>query len=155
MNETEPRPVTYARGRPPPVPPSTGESLVWSVVCAGLFLYVGFAMGLAGISGNPVYDGSVTAFVWAARVVGIGILVVAGLSLAHVPGAMLLDLLVSALAAAMCLIVGLIWIAFGDMEGILALLFGLVNSSAARSAWQRWRWSAAVARPTAPPDEQG
>jgi len=111
-----------------------------SLISACLFLYVGFGLGLGSVSGNPIYDGSITAFVWGARIVGIGLLVVAGLSywgggIAHAA-----DLAVATLAAVGCVAVGVIWLAFGDRDGILVLLFGLLNGSAARAAWLRWRY---------------
>lgn len=114
-----------------------GDSIILSLVSAGLFLYVGFGLGLVGISGNVLYDGSVTALVWGARVVGIGILVVTALTYLRLPGAAFLDLLISGLAAGGCVVVGVIWLAFQDMQGILLLVFGLFNASAARSAWSR------------------
>jgi len=129
----------------PPDSPARPESFLLSLVSAGLFLYVGFILNLAGISGNAIYDGSVTAFTWGARIVGIGILVTALMSLARVPGAALLDMLVSMLAAAGCLAVGVIWMVYSDMEGVLVLLFGILNTSAARAAWQRWRLLRAAA----------
>lgn len=135
MSATEPKPPErYAR--------ATGDSggdIVMSLVSAGLFLYVGFGLGLVGCSDNAVYDGSVTALVWGARIVGIGILLILGMMLARIPGALLLDLAVSVLATALCTVVGVIWLVFGDMQGILLLLFGLLNGGAARAAWYRWR----------------
>lgn len=125
--------------RRPPQPAERGGELLLTVVSAALFLYVGFGLGLVGISGDPVYDGSITAFTWGARIVGVGLLLVAALAYFHVPGALLLDFALAALAAAGCLIVRAIWIAFGDLEGVLIVLFGLLNASAARSAWRRWR----------------
>ncbi len=121
-----------------PQPPA-GESFLLSLVSAGLFLFVGFYLALTGVSGNPIYDGSVTAFTWGARIVGFGILATALMSLARLPGAALLDMVVSFVAAAGCMVVGVIWLAFSDKEGILVLLFGALNTSAARAAWLRWR----------------
>jgi hypothetical protein len=109
------------------------------VVSAGLFLYVGFGLGLVGISGDALYDGSVTALVWGSRVVGIGILAVIVLTYARVPGVGILDLVLSSVAAAGCLLIGLIWLVNSDLQGILLVLFGVVNASAARGAWSRWR----------------
>ncbi len=124
--------------------PAPGDMLM-GLVSAGLFLYVGFALGLSGASGNWLYDGSVTAFTWGSRMVGIGLLVTTALEYFRLPGGALLDLVLSLLAAAGCLVIGAIWLGFGGTDGLLVLLFGLLNGSAARSAWQRWcttrRWS--------------
>ena len=142
-----PQPPPTAR----PLPIDGGDSILMSLISAGLFLYVGFMLGLVGISGNPIYDGSVAAFTWGARIVGIGLLVVVGLNLVRLPGAAMLDLFLSALAALGCLVVGVIWLAFGDMQGFLLLLFGLLNASAMKAAWTRWRTVRFFARAT-PPD---
>lgn len=109
-----------------------------AIVSACLFLYVGFGLGLVGMSGDAIYDGSVTALVWGSRVVGIGLLITAGLSYTRLAIGLLLDLVVSALAAGGCLLIGVIWLFYGDMQGILLLLFGVMNASAARGAWVRW-----------------
>ena len=132
-------------------PPSEGQSVLLSLVSAGLFLYVGFGMGLVGISDSAVYNGSVTALVWGARVVGIGLLVTTALTYLRVPGAAPIDFLLAALAAAGCLIIGAIWIAFGDMQGILLLLFGALNGSAARASWAHWQHERALAGYDNPP----
>jgi len=92
-------------------------------------------MGLVGVSGSPLYDGSVTAFVWVARIVGIGMLVVAGLIVLRLPFAHPLNFLMALLATVGCLAAGAVWLAYGDRSGVLILLFGLLNGSAARSAW--------------------
>ena len=67
---SEPKPTQYARPKP-----SGGGDVFMSLISAGLFLYVGFGLGLEGISDSAIYNGSVTAFVWGARIVGIGLLV--------------------------------------------------------------------------------
>ncbi len=133
MNDPEP-----VHGVPQRRPSGSGDLFV-SIISGGLFLYVGFGLGLVGVSGNALYDGSVTALVWGARLVGIGILATAAMSYFRVPGAAALDLLVCVVAAAGCVVVGLIWLAFSDMQGILLLLFGALNGSAVRGAWQRWQ----------------
>ena len=135
-------PSHHHRSQPPP----GGESLLLSLVSAGLFLYVGFGLGLVGISDSALYNGSVTALVWGARVVGIGLLVTTAMTYIRVPGAVMLDLLLAGLAAAGCLTIGLIWLSNGDMQGILLLLFGLLNASAARHAWARWQHARALSR---------
>jgi hypothetical protein len=130
-----PQPQEYARRQPDT---HSGGDFLFALVSAGLFLYVGFGMGLVGVSGEPLYDGSVAALVWGSRVVGLGILLVAAMLYFNVPGATLLDLVVSVVATAGCLAIGVIWMVHSDAQGFLLLLFGLLNASAVRSAWQRW-----------------
>ncbi len=132
----EPEPLQYARRAPPAGP---GRELFMSLISAGLFLYVGFGMGLEGISKSALYNGSVATLVWGARVVGIGLLVTAALAYFRVPGMDPLDFALAALATVLCVGVGLVWLVFGDMEGLLLLLFGLLNGSATRGAWLRWK----------------
>lgn len=123
---------------PAPAPPARdGGAPLMSLISAALFLYVGFGLGLRGVSSQPVYDGSVTLLVWMARVVGIGLLCVAALEFAGVRGAALFDALLAGIAAVVCLGVGGVWIAYADSQGWLLFIFALVNASAARSAWQR------------------
>ncbi|MFQ5806924.1 MAG: hypothetical protein ACE5I3_10785 [Phycisphaerae bacterium] len=110
-----------------------------SIISALLFLYVGFGLGLVGVSGDPLYDGSVTAFVWMAKVVGIGMLTVAGLTYARLSFACPLNFVMALLATTGCLAAGAIWVAYGDGSGFLILIFALLNGSAARSAWLVWR----------------
>lgn len=123
---------------------ATGDSLLWSLVSAGLFLYVGFGMGLVGISESALYNGSVAALVWGARIVGIGLLVTTALAYIGVQAVEPLDFVLAALAAGGCFVIGVIWLAFRDGQGILLLLFGVLNASAARYAWYRWRGRAAA-----------
>jgi hypothetical protein len=125
------------QGTPPPMP--RGEFPMITLVSALIFLYVGFGMAMTGISGNSIYDGSVSGFTLMAKIVGIGLLVVAGLEFFGSRLAIGLDAIVSILAAAGCLLVGAIWIAFSDMQGILIGAFGLLNSNAAVQACRRWR----------------
>jgi len=133
MSEPEPNPpVRYARATG-----DGGGDIVLSLVSAGLFLYVGYV--LLGGTGDPVYVGSIKALKWGACVVGVGILLTLGMTLARIPGAALLDVAISALAPALCLVVGVIWLIFSDTDGILLLLFALLNGGATRSAWYRWR----------------
>ena len=115
------------------------ESPWMTIISAVLFLYVGFGLGYVGSTDNPVYNGSVTAFTWGARIVGIGLLVIALLTYLRLTIALSIDVVISGLAALGCLAVGVIWLVFGDREGILVLLFGVFNLSAARSAFVRWR----------------
>ena len=131
----------YARKQPDS---RAGGDFLLSLVSAALFLYVGFGMGLVGVSGDALYDGSVAALVWGSRVVGIAILLAVAMSYFNVPGAALLDLALAVVAAAGCLAIGVIWMVYQDAQGFLLLLFGLLNASAVRAAWQRWHGSRAA-----------
>ena len=134
-------PLPHARRRPSP---PGGESLLLSLVSAGLFLYVGFGLAMEGLSDSAFYNGSVAAFTWGARIVGIGLLLTTGMTYFRVPGAAVLDFGLAALAAGGCLLIGVIWLIYGDWQGVLLLLFGLLNWSAARHAWTRWQSQRAV-----------
>ncbi len=121
-----------------------GESILVTMISAGLFLWVGFGVGLVGVSDSARDNASVAAFTWGARAVGIGLLIVAALTFFRVPFVLVIDLIVSFIAAGGCLIVGVIWILHDDRSGFLLLLFGLFNSGAARNSWVRFRQSRAV-----------
>ncbi len=133
MNEPEPRPEPRAN-----TPAEGGRDLFLSVISAALFLYVGFVLAPAGISGNVLYDGSCSVLTWGARAIGIGILITAAMALLHVTGTALFDFVLAALATVLCAAVGLVWLANNDMEGVLLLLFAALNGSATRGAWLRW-----------------
>ena len=118
-----------------------GSSPLASLVSAALFLYVGFGWGLVGITDSVLYNASVDALTWGARIIGIGLLIVAGLEFARVPFAALLDLVSCTLATLLCIGVGIIWLMNSDTSGVLLLLFGLLNGSATRGAWERWKYT--------------
>ncbi|RMF81716.1 MAG: hypothetical protein D6744_06825 [Planctomycetota bacterium] len=113
-------------------------------ISAALFLYVGFGLGLTGISGDPIYDGSVTALVWMARIVGVGLVLLGAGTMARLPGMTTLNLIVSVLAAGGCAVVGVIWLLWSDGQGWLLLIFAALNASSARDAWRRWRAASAA-----------
>jgi hypothetical protein len=132
----EPTPTSGPENRPrPPV----AESPFMSIISALLFLYIGFWLRPVGMSDEELYDGSVAVFVWMARIVGIGLLVVAGLTYLRLPFVYALDLILALLATVGCVATGVIWLAYGDGSGWLLLIFGLLNASAARAAWRIWR----------------
>ena len=118
---------------------TTEESPLSVFISAALFLWVGFWLNMSGVSGDALYDGSVTAFTWMARIVGIGMLVVALMIIARLPIAAPLNFGMATLSAIVCIAAGGIWLAYGDQQGVLLLIFGLFNGSAARSAWSAWR----------------
>lgn len=118
------------------------DSPLMTLVSAAIFLYVGFWMGLTPLSDAPLaYKFSVWGFTWMGRIAGIALLVVAGLGFARVGGGALawLDAAVSVLACAGCLLCGAVWLAYGDMQGVLLVALGLLNGSAARHGLARLR----------------
>lgn len=149
--DIEVTPVPHGESAPPPrdhtAPPRRGDSAAtgpiaafpfMTFVSAALFLYVGFGLGLRGVSGNAVYDGSVAVFTWGAKVIGVALLVCGALEWMRLRIAVLLDLLTAGAATAMCLGVGAVWLLNSDMEGVLLLLFAALNGSATRAAYERW-----------------
>lgn len=127
-----------------------GDALLSGLISAGLFLYVGFALALQGVSDDAVYNASVSAFTWGARIIGFAILAGLALTALRVPGALLLELVISAAAAALCLVVGAIWVKSADAEGYLVLLFGVLNGRSAYLDWNAWREAARAAEPPTP-----
>ncbi len=141
---------------PPPEPrppaarpvPAAGADMFVTLLSAGLFLYVGFVVAYAPLPDTPTPQAiSIHAFTWGARIIGIAILVSGFLSWQRVPGAVVVELMVAAAATLVCLVVGAIWMAYGDTEGFLLLLFALLNGSTARSAWVRWQMTRAAGEP--------
>lgn len=113
-----------------------GEPTLITFVSAAIFLYFGFYNSYYPLStAPPLYALSVHGFTWMARTVGIGLLVVAGLSLAKMPSAELVNLVVSVIAAVGCLAIGVVWMVHNDGQWIFLLLFGLLNLSAVRASW--------------------
>jgi|GEM_PF-4500271 len=82
-----------------PLRPARAQVLL-PLISAGLFLYIGFGLGLVGVSGQAVYDVSVAALVWGARIVGLGLLLVAALSWRGVPAVCGSETALAALATA-------------------------------------------------------
>lgn len=120
-------------------PAESFEPPLMTLVSALLFLYVGFGMGLVGISKSEIYNASVGAFVWGARGIGIGLLLVAALSFARVQAVLWLDLILGAAATTVCVLVGIIWVGHGDMQGILLFAFALLNGSSTMASLRRYR----------------
>lgn len=123
---------------PRPARQAGGEGVFMTLISAAIFLYVGFGMGLAPFDSAPEpYRLATIGFVWMARIVGVGLLLVAVMGMMRVRGALMIECGLAGLAAAICLLTGAIWIYYGDNQGFLLLLFGLLNGSAARSALVR------------------
>lgn len=112
-------------------PSQAGDPPWLMLISAGLFLYVGFMLGLQPLDSAPaLYQASVHAFVWMARIVGVGLLLTFFMALAGGRYA-LLDRALAAIAAIGCLVCGAVWLLHGDTQGVLLLLFGAFNASGA------------------------
>jgi hypothetical protein len=117
------------------------RAAIYAFASAALFLYYGFMLAPKGVSDSQVYNISVLAFVWTARIIGVGMLLVGLMSLARVRSAAMIELVLAWLATIACLGAGAIWVAHGDVAtGILPLVFGIVNGMAASDALRRVRY---------------
>lgn len=130
--------------QPPPGPPAgatdLGATPLMTLIGAALFLYVGFGLGLIAFeSAAPFYRFSVSAFVWMARIVGAGLILVAILEFLNRAAARPLHFVLATLATIGCVFSGGTWLFYGDTSGWLVLIFGLINATAMRSAWLNWR----------------
>lgn len=105
------------------------------LVAGGVFLYYGFKL-LPGDNGVAAYDFAIDLFRWMARIVGVGLVMVAALAFMKQPAARILDIVISVIAFVGCIVVGGIWLAYGDNDGILILLLAAVNGWSAKAAWQ-------------------
>jgi hypothetical protein len=125
--------------RPPIATEPTGD-IFMTLVSAALFLYVGFWSSFDLTGESALLDRAIVVFNWGARIVGVGLLLVAGLLYLRVRGAALLDLVLAALATLICAVPGAIWIGHGyTRDGFLVLVFALINASATRGAWLHWQ----------------
>lgn len=117
------------------------ESPLMTLVSAGLFLWVGFFLGLEPFSdAPPLYKISVWGFTWMGRIVGLALLVVAAKSFMRIGlVSVWLEAIASIAACAGCLFCGAVWLIYSDTQGVLLLLFGLLNGSAARASIVRLR----------------
>lgn len=121
----------------PPAGPSAGDSGFWTVITALIFLYLGFGLGLEGISDSRAYNLSVTAFVWIARVVGIGLIAVVVLSRVWPRASAWLYVALSAVATVGCVAVGVVWIAHSDAQGLLIAILGLLCAGPLMALFRR------------------
>ena len=110
----------------------------WTFISALIFLYVGFGMNMKGISGNALYDASVDGFTLLAKILGVALLIAGALGLMRHRFTLAIEAIVAALATLGCVVVGMIWMVFGDLQGFLLLIFALINGSAARNAFLDW-----------------
>ena len=118
-----------------------GDLSFMTIISALIFLYFGFMAPYIPFEDDPVLQKySILGFNWMARIVGIGLLIVAGLTYARIKLAEPLDFFLALLAAVGCVGAGLVWMMHGyTANGVLIGIFGLLNASAARSAWIAWR----------------
>lgn len=111
----------------------------FSLLSAAAFGYFGFYVGLRGASQSWLYNASVDAFTWMSKGLAIGLLLVALSGLAGFRPGLLLDAILSGLAMVACLLIGVIWLVYGDSSGILILILGGVCGTAARGLLRKWR----------------
>lgn len=131
--ENGPRALRYAvREEASPRRPN-----VVTLVSAGLFLYVGFGLGVIGISDQPLYNASVDWLVWNARIIGGALLALFVLELTPLRFVPVARLMISGAATLLCVAVGGIWLMYSDYDGILLLVFGALNASGTYDAWLR------------------
>ncbi|MBI5865476.1 MAG: hypothetical protein HZB38_13405 [Planctomycetes bacterium] len=116
-----------------------GGDPIITIVCAGLFLYVGFETSFVTPKEEPLVAFVGTVFPWLAKIVGFGLLVVALAEFRSLRFAAPLGCFLAALATLATLGAGLIWITNGYSDGWLYILFGLLNASATRSSFLAWK----------------
>jgi hypothetical protein len=124
-----------------------------SLLEAALLLAVGFYLrwsGLQGISNSQLYNRSVDMVIWTFIVGGFLVLGTMLLCWTGRPWTLIVDGLVSALIGVSLLGCGIIWLSQSDIQGILVVLFGLFDLSAARGSWGNYQL-ALRAMTTAPP----
>jgi len=134
----EPTPTPEPQQRPAQPP---ADSPFMSIISALIFIWFGFIAPFVAFENDPPLQKlSITAFNWMARIVGIGLLLVVGLSYARVSLARPLDFFLALLATVGCWGAGLIWLINGyTTTALLILIFGLLNGSATRTAWRIWQ----------------
>lgn len=112
------------------------DAAMFTLISAAVFLYFGFFRTYSPTAdAELVYALSIYTFNWMAKIVGIGLLVVAGLTLARVAFAEWINFGASVLAAIGCLAVGGVWMAYKDGDGLMILLFGMLNAYSARASY--------------------
>lgn len=111
-----------------------------TAIAAGLLLYFGFAYGLSGVSGNALYDGSVSAFTWTLKIGGIVLAITAVSCATGMIWSMAVDGAASLVIGALLLATGGIWIVSGDMQGLLNVLFAMTFLYAGRGALVDFSW---------------
>ncbi|MFN0136699.1 MAG: hypothetical protein ACKVS9_11360 [Phycisphaerae bacterium] len=132
----QPPPAPQQQPQYPPAYDPVGEPMLLTIISAVVFLYFGFYRSYTPTAdAAPFYALSVHGFTWMARTVGIGLLIVAGLTFARLPASEWVNLIVSVIAAFGCLAIATTWLLYNDGDWILIMLFGLLNLGAVRGAW--------------------
>jgi len=144
MSESFRRPVPTATQR------QMRQTAVSALIAACLMLFFGFGWNLTGISGNAAYDLSVAVFGWTLRIGGLAMLVSALLCGARLAWSLAADAVLSALIGVLLGLTGLVWLAAGDWQGLLAGVFGVLFVNAARQSWAGHR-DIPAGRPDATP----
>ncbi len=151
MSESVQRPVSHAARR------QMRQTALSALVAACLMLFFGFGWNLTGISGDRAYDLSVAVFGWTLRIGGLAMLVSATLCGAGLRWSLAADAVFSGLIALLLGLTGLAWLAFGNWQGLLSVVFGVLFVNAARQSWAGHR-EIAAGKPAAAmpgPDAQG
>lgn len=127
----------------PPSPNYAAESFYGSpfmtAIAGAIFLYFGFAHFAGEWTGPEMHVRVIVALAWLTRIVGIALLLVAGLAAMKVAASILLDAAVSGVAGVGCMLGGAAMAYWGYVDGYLLLIFGAINLHAAWNAWQRWQ----------------
>jgi hypothetical protein len=116
-----------------------------ALIGAGLMLFVGFGVNLVGVSGNAVYDNSTAAFTWTMKVGGLAMLAAAALCYAGWRPGLLIDAILAAAIGASMAVNGAIWLVYGNMMGILLLVFTFLFLHSAKGSWEACRFLAGSA----------
>lgn len=114
-------------------------NMLWDAIGAALMLYVGFAVRMKGIAESAFYNGSVTLFTRSMQVGGIVMAALAGLRLAGWRWTVIVDGLACGVVGLVLAGVGIVWLVYADMQGILLLVFATTFVWSARSCWQQWQ----------------
>jgi hypothetical protein len=123
-----------------------------AAIGAGLMLFVGFFFNLKGIGNSDFYDLSVDGFTWMMKIGGALMAVVAALLWAGLRPALLVDAILTLALGLLMLIIGAVWMAFRDYQGILLLIFGAIYLRSGWGSWAAFRGiNAGYAFPVAPP----
>lgn len=121
-------------------PTRPDDSVFWAVVSGLIFLYFGFYAPFIPPDDPPSVTYSVIGFTWMARIVGVAMILVAVLQWTRLPGASFVNMIAAVLAAGGCMIAGGVLFAHQyTNQGVLLLLFGLLNVGSARAAIAGWR----------------
>ncbi|MBL8878371.1 MAG: hypothetical protein JNG88_04555 [Phycisphaerales bacterium] len=125
--------------RQEPSPSTGGTDALLSFLSAAAFAYFGFFVGMRGVSDSALYNASVNGFTLMAKGLAIGLFIVAALNLSGARAGLLLDAVLSGIAALASGAIGIIWLAFGDTQGVLLLIIAGVCATAATSSIRAWR----------------